>query len=129
MKMLCIVLGLVTALLSACGSSETPDTVSVSERCLQSMATAEAETRPNASDPLITETLSSCSTVAEWFEALRTHPGAFALTDASFVSDLELETACWRHEDTPVCIDAVDVGRLYERPDGSLSTASPSPSE
>ena len=34
------------------------------------------------------------------------------LTERAEIGNLELEVVCWGHEDTPVCQDAIDAGRI-----------------
>jgi hypothetical protein len=74
-----------------------------------------------------------CETADEWLAALRQVPGAMAVKDANFVSNLDLKVACFGHEQTPVCQDAADDGRREPRsralsafaPNGELSVHDP----
>ena len=80
--------------------------------CLRAMETAAAETDPERANPLIVETLSACASADEWLAALEAHPGAMGLTERAEIGNLDLEAACWRHEGTPVCADAIETGRI-----------------
>jgi hypothetical protein len=65
-----------------------------------------------AFDQALTGSLATCKTADEWLDALREIPDAMAVKDASFVDNLDLQVACFGHEETPVCQDAADDGRL-----------------
>lgn len=96
--------------LPACSGSDDAD--EPSDECLGAMETAATETDIEAADPLIVNTLSACSGANEWLAALEVHPGAMGLTERAEIGNLELEVVCWGHEDTPVCEDAIDAGRI-----------------
>jgi hypothetical protein len=77
-----------------------------SAECLAAMEAAAAEKDVSAADPLITVTLSACTTVGEWYGGLEQFPGVMGLTDKAALSDLEIQVACHSYPDTPVCADA-----------------------
>jgi hypothetical protein len=80
--------------------------------CLRAMETAATETDPETANPLIVDTLSACVTADEWLAALEAHPAAMGMTETAEIGDLDLRVACWRNEDTPVCVDAIETGRI-----------------
>jgi hypothetical protein len=103
------VLGAGLALPACSGSDEANEP---SDECLGAMETAAAETDIEAADPLIVDTLSACSGADEWLTALEAHPGAMGLTERAEIGNMDLEVACWGHEDTAVCQDAINAGRI-----------------
>lgn len=81
-----------------------------SSACDEAMRTAADEPDNEKANPLITRTLSECTTVDEWLTALEHHPAAMGLTERAEIGDLDVQVACSGHEQTPVCEDAVEQG-------------------
>ncbi|WP_323510851.1 hypothetical protein [Cryobacterium sp. 5I3] len=74
------------------------------------MSDLAAETDDPKIDPLIAASLDTCATVSAWMGALREHPGAMALTDASFVTTALVGVVCVQHSTTATCKDAAAQG-------------------
>lgn len=85
-------------LLSGCSSGVEPSTA-----CIEDMEEAATISDPAAADPVLVRTLASCETAEQWLEALRRNPGAMGLNERAEIGDLDLQAACFGHEDTPVC--------------------------
>ena len=83
-----------------------------SVECHNAMVEASLERDPEAADPLLIETLSTCKSADEWLEALRGHPQAMGLRGEEYVGEVDVRAACAGHKQEPVCVDAVDEGLI-----------------
>ena len=90
-----------------------PPAVEVSGACDSAMEALAAGNDVDATDPLMSGTLSACADVPEWLGAVQIHPEAFEVTKATQVGRIEIQTACQDENlDLPVCADADDRGLL-----------------
>lgn len=101
----------VASLLAACGGVDSIDAPSA--ECIELMH--EAEAAPIVADrevQALVDSLTACETADQWLEGIRQVPGAMGLTERAEIGDLDLQVVCYGHEETPVCKDAAEDGRL-----------------
>lgn len=105
---------LLTTTLVAC-SEAAPDPAPSAE-CIEEMEFASTFGYSGEEDSpyedSITRTLEKCQTADLWVEALTQRPGAMGLNERAEIGDMDLQVACFRNAETPVCKDAHEQDRL-----------------
>lgn len=81
-----------------------------SSQCMSAMETASAEKDPTGADPLITASLSACTTVDEWLSALEIEPGVMGMVDGTTPDLQSLQIVCHKAKAAAVCVDAARKG-------------------
>lgn len=78
-------------------------TVEPPAACIEDMQRAATITDSAEADPVLIHSLTTCGTADQWLEALRRNPGAMGLNERAEIGDIDLRSACYGNEDTPVC--------------------------
>jgi hypothetical protein len=86
--------------------------VEPSVKCVALMRQAAAAPIEDDEVEELVDSLTVCRSAEMWLEAVRREPGAMGLKSGADVGDLDLQVACHGHEETLVCRDAADQGRL-----------------
>lgn len=90
-----------------------------SESCMSAMSSL-ADTPYSASEATVnaavTASVEACTTVGEYILAFKAYPGAWGLTDASYIDGIAalitIQSACYGNDSAPACLDAEANGLL-----------------
>lgn len=105
------------AVLAGCSSSsEDVASPELGAACESAFETAAAVPLAEVNDTEMAETVTRCTTVAEWGEGLARYPEALGMTRAPAESELPMSVsiACFGHETAPICEDAAAQGLLEQ---------------